>query len=754
MKSSYVSDVSRRKLTVSDFGGYNRNLRIGENEFYDMKNMSGRHYPLLSARAARGDTLLPEGGRSMVICNTYGTSKDDVDSRVINEDVFAICTEDADGDAWVDFGKLDGSDPKGAYCIGGDASSTTLIAQAGFVYAFPQNYRIGTYDSGKTGPLANEVTVLRTAERDSLLLKPSALFTMSPSDGEGRTGNGITATRTLDGEYSDESSDTRGTDQLILVKKSGLSVNENGYTVYVDSLGAVKKIVKWTAETIDLAANEAAFALTGHGKAREWLSSAVSVGDNIEISGDRVNVYASGAYIVVYQKPDSPVNGTVWHDKPNGRKYVWSSAFNEWQSYTTNYILLSYEEVGAGNFNEVLSVKRNGEVDKNNDGSVMRLPFKGFKEGDCIKIGGITEEADGYYVISSITDRGLILNGVINDIYQKPLSEIGDRVTINRSIPKMDFVIESGNRLWGCYYGVNEDGEVINEIYASALGDPTNWYRYQGISTDSWTATVGADGPFTGAVVYDSTPIFFKESCIIRIFGDYPPYTAKRFNYRGVRKGSERSIAVCNEILYYHSYDGILAYNGSPPVKVDSALGDMSYKCAVGGAIKNNYYVSMEDCNGEHSLFVYNTDLGLWHREDDIAVRQFLRVKDELFFIDGNGYVKNTEGEDEKSLEWYAITGVIGYGDADEKLLCALQARVYIPIGSFMSFAIEYDEDGVWHPLATIDGRGNLPFVYKMNPRRCDRYRLKISGIGDGRVISLTHVISPGSDNALRGGRL
>ena len=71
------------------------------------------------------------------------------------------------------------------------------------------------------------------------------------------------------------------------------------------------------------------------------------------------------------------------------------------------------------------------------------------------------------------------------------------RPSPRRSVPEMDFVIESGNRLWGCKYGV-VDGKAVNEIYASKLGDFKNWNCYAGRSTDSYVATRGSDGPFTG----------------------------------------------------------------------------------------------------------------------------------------------------------------------------------------------------------------------------------------------------------------
>ena len=48
----YVKQKSRQMTDA--FQGYNHNLRIGEAEFYDMKNMTSDHYPVLAPRDKRG----------------------------------------------------------------------------------------------------------------------------------------------------------------------------------------------------------------------------------------------------------------------------------------------------------------------------------------------------------------------------------------------------------------------------------------------------------------------------------------------------------------------------------------------------------------------------------------------------------------------------------------------------------------------------------------------------------------------------
>ena len=89
---------------------------------------------------------------------------------------------------------------------------------------------------------------------------------------------------------------------------------------------------------------------------------------------------------------------------------------------------------------------------------------------------------------------------------------ISNSITIERRMPSMDFVTESENRLWGCRYGTANNGEVVNEIYSSKLGDFKNWNCFMGLSTDSYVASCGTDGQFTGAITHLGYPLFFKEN--------------------------------------------------------------------------------------------------------------------------------------------------------------------------------------------------------------------------------------------------
>ena len=54
------------------------------------------------------------------------------------------------------------------------------------------------------------------------------------------------------------------------------------------------------------------------------------------------------------------------------------------------------------------------------------------------------------------------------------------------------------------------------------LGDFRNWQCFMGLSTDSYYGNLGTDGKFTGAITHMGYPLFFKENCLHKVYGDYP----------------------------------------------------------------------------------------------------------------------------------------------------------------------------------------------------------------------------------------
>jgi hypothetical protein len=422
-------------------------------------------------------------------------------------------------------------------------------------------------------------------------------------------------------------------------------------------------------------------------------------------------------------EPNDPKNMDLWIDTsetPHQLKQ-YSTTNSMWSAIATTYIKISATGIGGS-----------------------------FNEQDGVTIEGVESEElsdlNASMVIWAKGDNYIVVKGILDEVttQEKP-------ITVARRMPEMDFVIESGNRLWGCRYGPNRDGNIVNEIYCSKLGDFKNWECYPGISTDSWYTPLGTDGQFTGAITHLGHPIFFKENCMHKVYGSYPAqFSVQDTACRGVQKGCEKSLAIVNEILYYKARSGVCSYDGSLPTEASYALGDVNYHNAVAGSLGNKYYISMSDAEGKYSLFVYDTLKGMWHREDDTQATDFCNCRGDLYYIDyADKQIKTVKGTgipETLPIKWEAVTGIIGTDSPDKKYISRMDVRMSLKVGAKASFYAEYDSSGEWEHLFTMDGVKLRSFAVPIRPQRCDHMRLKIIGSGEAKIYSICKTIEQGSD--------
>lgn len=386
-------------------------------------------------------------------------------------------------------------------------------------------------------------------------------------------------------------------------------------------------------------------------------------------------------------------------------------------------------------------------------GVYVRLDCPGigaqFRQYDGVNLSGCTGPAaclNGTTVLYAVDKDWVCVPGILEGTY---LQSDGT-VSMTRTVPQMDFVVEAQNRLWGCKYGL-VSGQTVNEIYCCALGDFRNWNRFMGLSTDSYAAAVGTDGPFTGAVTHLGHPIFFKEQCMHRVY--VSPAGAHQITdtaCRGVQQGSHRSLAVVGETLFYKSPGDVCAYDGSLPVSVSAPLGGVRYKNAVAGPMDDRYFISMEAPDGTTHLFVYDTLRGLWHREDGLRAADFAPCGGELYCVDGDSgallAMGGTVGQPEQDIPWQADTGAIGYADPEQKYVSRLTLRMELPEGSAMDVYLSYDSDGIWHHAGHLMGTGTGSFTLPLRPRRCDHFRVRLEGTGPMKLFAMTKHMEQGSE--------
>ena len=429
--------------------------------------------------------------------------------------------------------------------------------------------------------------------------------------------------------------------------------------------------------------------------------------------------------------PSGPANGAYWMDTSSSphvlKQYSASSA--AWVEVATTYVRIGVNGIGT-NFAEFDGVTLSG------------IRYTGSNEAVKAQL----EDLNTDVILYGVGEDYIIVTGVLDEAY----TQTSGSVSVERVIPRMDYICESNNRLWGCYYGMSSAG-TLNEIYACKLGDPKNWHCFMGLSTDSYMVSVGTDGAFTGAIAHAGYPLFFKEGCVHKMYGSYPGnYQLQTTTCRGVQKGSWRSLVIVNEVLYYKSRQDVCAYDGSLPVGVSEQLGnDEYYYGAVAGAFDGKYYIAMKTASGSQRLFVYDTVRGLWHKETPIDAVGFAAMDDSLMALHGN-VIQDLNGmvgmQAEGEVIWSATSGLIGYEMIDQKYVSRFNLRLRMTPGSECNLYIQYDSDGVWQHQGTVVQSGTDSWVLPVIPRRCDHFMLRLEGNGDVKIYSMAKIIEQGSD--------
>lgn len=430
-------------------------------------------------------------------------------------------------------------------------------------------------------------------------------------------------------------------------------------------------------------------------------------------------------YVIDYPPGDTEPNGAenlaLWIDTSTTPHVLkqYSASSDMWVSIPTTYIKISHAGIG-----------------------------KAFEKYDGIEISGLEETGasslNGSAVVWEKNDDYIVVVGILDEVV-----EVDTPITISRNMPNMDFVVESENRLWGCRYGESINGKIVNEIYASKLGDFKNWSCYMGLSTDSYAASCGTDGKFTGAITHMGYPLFWKEGFVHKVYGNYPAnFQIQTTACRGVQNGCDKSLAIVNETLFYKARSGIMAYDGSLPIEASYALGNEAYGEAVGGAHGNKYYVSMKDKDEKWNLFVYDMGKSMWHREDDLKAECFCSCRGEMYAITGNKIITmlGSGAQDLADTEWMVETGEIGISSPDMKYISRLTVRLMLEPNSTCRFYAKYDFSDDWEYLFTQVGTSLRSFSIPIRPKRCDHMKLRIEGRGVAKIYSFTKTIEQGSE--------
>ena len=509
------------------------------------------------------------------------------------------------------------------------------------------------------------------------------------------------------------------------------------------------------------------------------------------------------AYTGVTVDDTAPADG-YWIDTSEDVRVLkqYSASMSAWINVASVYVKVEGDSVGEGM--------------KAGDGVTLDcvLP-QTVPEGEEEAWAELGALLNGSRVLHAAANNHIVVNGIFSPPGGQSLTITMARgsgteqphLVVSRRVPDMDFVVECGNRLWGCYYGV-KGTQILNEIYASKLGDMKNWNAFEGLSTDSYAASRGSDGPFTGAAVLDGHPLFFKERVLEKVFPSASgAHQIQTQTLDGVQAGSDRSLCIIDERLYYKGVGGVYVYTGTLPVRISAPLGEAVYGMAEAERCGKKYYIAMVEGNGGQGqrrpgdaeilfphfdgyaggneilqsgrptagteggqvaraatetedgawgtrpvLFVYDTTTGLWHTEDagwtvsDDDQRVHLIGWRNGLYLNHGGLMRVNGATDANGVVWYAETGALGLDVPQRKFVTRFDLRFRLELGSYVSVWFQYDESGRWHRAAELRGTRLHTQVISVWPRRCDTFRMRIEGAGGLTLYSVCYLRERGSD--------
>jgi hypothetical protein len=812
MVAPELIDVPQTRDIIQEFRGYNNNVRIADNEFHNMKNMTSDNYPVLSPRGKRGVV------KNITNCKGL-LSKDKL--------------------AYVSQNKLYYNDKAVLELDNSIIEDRQLISMGAYIIIFPDMKYYNTVDdedkgdiSGASQNFSAHTDYALTDENGNRINSNGLILDalLSPFEEDGRyVGDTFWAPYNHTG-YGDLYASDIVIDPFIKEARfSGIPCGSWGMgfenttityetTVNITS-GDYGKIGSSDILNVDATNRNITIRIQNIHRLEEELNYKYAGTDNRPLENNpatikfgeitvKRTIYQTKLTIADTQTRTYPIVAKIYYDfDPEGgspllrakpAEYVpikvgdlrlkkhddgsvverctsiysdidlkegedkWLETWKEdscWEPVQT-CVLIELDNVHPGQSAGDIGDKAQEIIDNGTSDTFVITAWKGNSEGIIWGDIPFIQTLEKKYSEDSLelvknnvkkfSKTSILVNGCLDYVTSTSADVI--MLSYRGARKEMDYLIECNNRLWGCRYGKNAKGDFVNEIYASALGSFKQWDKFDNTAEDSYVVSLGSDGKFTGAINYNGKPMFFKENCTHIIHGSYPAsYSLVSETGMGLADGSHKSLSIASNTLYYKSEDGIYAYNGASYAKISDALGKTYHTDAIGCATSDKYYVSMVGEDEKRRLYVFDGTLNLWHVEDDINVSHMVRHKNDVYLFDDSKdtlyTVRSTpENAESGDIEWYCESGIIGFSTPDSKYISKIQLRLSLPLGSNVSFFIQYDSDEYWEFVGSLTGTSLRAFSIPIMPRKCDHFRIRIEGKGECKIFSISKVMEEGGD--------
>lgn len=409
---------------------------------------------------------------------------------------------------------------------------------------------------------------------------------------------------------------------------------------------------------------------------------------------------------LMLKKPEELTVGSIFREKCEKNQYRRVIGISE-----------NADGTGYETDNELVTVK-----------NALKDTFVNLKVGDVVEISGCTlREKNNKSAEIVSAERGKLVFQEGTFLEAEETSEI----TVKRKIPDFSCVCSYENRLWGC------EG---NTIYASALGDMTNFFIYKSLSTDSYSVTSNSAGDFTACVPFGNCCLFFKENRCYKLYGSRPAnFTLTESFGSGVMGEDAKSIVSTGGRIIYKGNNGIYTFYGGVPQCISQKLEGISFKNAVSGSDGKRFYISA-DTQGGREEFVWDMEKNLWSKSGARDVLGYFFYGESLYRMHPHGIEKLLEEPDDNA-EWSITLCPFDEGYHKTKNYSRLYVNVHLFENAYISMQISCD-DGPWKDISTCYANEkkylNIPCAVKS----CHSLKLRLSGKGKCLLESITREYS------------
>lgn len=436
---------------------------------------------------------------------------------------------------------------------------------------------------------------------------------------------------------------------------------------------------------------------------------------------------------LTFGKNEKTVTYETVTEKSNGTLIF--GEFKVVEAENLSYDTIFCEKCEKNQYRRVISVEKEENADTvtvvNNlitYKNEMKDIFAGFRAGDVVEISGCRNKSENNKT-ATLTAVGKNTLTFAEGTFAATTENGG--ITVKRKIPDFSCVCSYENRLWGC------EG---NTIYASALGDPFNFFVYKKLSTDSFTVTSNTSGDFTACVAYGNYCLFFKENACYKLYGNKPSnFMLTQSNGCGIAKSERKSIAVFNGRLFYNGNGGIYSFYGGNPVSVSQKTERIVFKNSAGGCDGKRYYICADTADGREE-YVYDIERGLWSKTGKKDATGYSYHGGQMYRFTKKAMEKIYEEADADAL-WEAEFCPFNESYAKRKNYL----RLYITLTLFNDawICVEEKSDGfLWRTIKKEYGTGkkyiSIPFVSKS----CHEIKIRLSGKGKCVIESMVREFS------------